>query len=110
MLVAFEIKGSKPESSVKKLNLFKILIVSSISFLKRYVICSSDSSSSFSLSPTVITSAVCSESSEMIYSKVSGRDCLVPSRTCTSRNVELNGNFFVRSIFVKLVQCFIIRF
>ena len=110
MLVGFEIKGSKPESSVNRLNLYKILIVLSISFLKRYIICSSDSSSSFSLSPPVITSAGCSENSEMIYSTDSGRDCLVPSRTCTSRNVELNGNFFVRSIFVKLVQCFIIRF
>ena len=80
----------------------KVLIVSSTSFLKGCAICWSDSSSSFSLSPSLITSAGCSENSEIIYSTDNGRDCLVPSRTCTSRKVELNGNFFVRSIFVKV--------
>ena len=103
-------KGSKPESSVNRLNLFKVLIVWSTSFLKGCAICSSDSSSSFSWSPSVITSAGCLENSEIIYSTNNGRDCLVSSRTCTSRNVELNGNFTVRSIFVKLFQCFILCF
>ena len=109
MRVGFEVKGSKPESSVNRLNLFKVLIVWSTSFLKGCTICSSDSSSSFSLSPSVITSAGCLENSEIIYSTNNGRDCLVSSRTCTSRNV-LNGNFTVRSIFVELFQCFILCF
>ena len=110
MQVGFEIKGSKPKSSVNRINLFKVLIVSSTSFLKGGAICSSESSSSFSLSPSAITSAGCSENSEIIYSTDNGQDCLVPSRVCTSRNVELNSNFFVRSIFVKLFQCFILYF
>ena len=101
MRVGFEIKGSKPKSSLNRLNLFKVLIASSTSFLKGRAICSSDSSTSFSLSPSVITSAGCSENSEIIYSTDNGRDCLVPSRTCTSRNVELNGNFFVRFIYLS---------
>ena len=67
------------------------------------------SSSSFSSSPSVITSAVCSENSEIIYSTGNGRDWLVPCRKCTSRNVELNDNFFVRSIFVKLSQFFVFK-
>ena len=108
MQVGFEIKRSKPKSSVNRLNLFKVLIVLSTSFLKRYAICSSDSS--FSLSPSVIASAGCSGNSEIIYSTDNGRDCLVPSRTCTSRNAELNGNFFVRSIFVRLFQCLVLCF
>ena len=62
MRVSFEIKGSKLESSVNKLNLFKVSIVSSTSW------------------------------------------------NSTSWNVELNGNFFVKFIFVKLVQCFILWF
>ena len=33
-----------------------------------------------------------------------------PNRKCTSRNVEMNGNFFVRSIFVKLFKCFVLCF
>ena len=110
MQVGFEIKGSKPKSSVNRINLFEVLIVSSTSFLKGGAICSSESSSSFSLSPSAITSAGCSENSEIIYSTDNGQDCLVPSRACTSRNVELNSNFFVRSIFVKLFQCFILYF
>ena len=44
------------------------------------------------------------------HSTDSGRDWLVPSRKCTSWNVELNGNFFARSIFVNLCQCFILCF
>ena len=75
MWVGFEIKGSKPKSSLNRLNLFKVFIVSSTSFLKGCEICSSDSSSSFSLSPSVITSAGCSENSEIIYSTDNGRDC-----------------------------------
>ena len=109
MRVGFEIKGSKPKSSVNRLNLFKVWLSRQLHF-KGCAICSSDVSSSFSLSPSVITSAGCSENSEIIYSTDNGRDCLVPSRTCTSRNVELNGNFFVRSIFVKLFQCFALCF
>ena len=108
--IGFEIKGSKPKSSVNRLNLFKVLIVSSASFLQGCAVCSSDSSSSFSLSPSVITSVGCSENSETIYSTDNGQDWFFPSRKCTSRNVELNGNLFVRSIFVKLCQCFILCF
>ena len=110
MPVGFQIKGSKPKSSVNRLNLLKVLIVSSTSFLQRCAISSSDCSCSFSSSSSVITSAVCSENSEKIYSTDDGQDWLVPSRKCTSRNVELNGNFFVRSIFVNLFQCFILCF
>ena len=110
MWVGFEIKGSKLKSFVNKLNLFKVLIVSSTSFLQGCAICSSDSSSSFSSLLCVVFSAGCSENSETIYSVDNGRDWLVPSRKCTSRNVELNGSFFVRSIFVKLFQCFILCF
>ena len=64
-------------------NLFRVLIVSSTSFLQGCVICSLDSSSSFSSSPSVITSASCSENSETIYLTDNGRDWLVPSRKCT---------------------------
>ena len=110
MWVGFEIKGSKPKSSVNRLNLFKVLIISSTSLLKGCAICSSDSSSSFSSSPSVITSAGCSENSETIYSTGNGRDWLVPSRKFTSRNAELNNSFFVSSIFVELFQCFILCF
>ena len=53
----------------------------------------------------VITSAGCLENSETIYSTDNGRNWLVPSRKCTSRNVELIGSFFVRSIFVKRYFC-----
>ena len=110
MRVGFEIKGSKLKSSVNRLTLFKVLIVSSASFLHRCAICSSGSSSSFSSSPSVITSVGCSENSETIYSTENGWDWLVPNRKCTSRNVELNGSFFDRYFFVKLFQCFILCF
>ena len=73
MQVAFEIKGSKPKSSVNRLNLFKVLIVSSGSFLQGCVICSSYSSSSFSSSSSVIISAGCSENSDTIYSTYIGK-------------------------------------
>ena len=63
MRVGFEIKGSKPKSSVNRLNLFKVLIFSSTSFLKGCAIWPSDSSCWFSLSLSVITSAGCSENS-----------------------------------------------
>ena len=36
------------------------------------------------------------------------RDWLVPSSKRASRDVKLNGNFFTRSTFVKLFQCFIL--
>ena len=107
MRVGFEMKGSKLKSSVNRLNFFKVLIVSPTSFLQGCANCLSDSSSSFSSSSSVITSAGCLENPETIYSTGNGRNWLVPSRKCTSRNVELNGSFFVRSIFVKLFQCFI---
>ena len=114
MRVGFEIKNlklkSKLKSSVNRLNLFKVLIVSSTSFLHECTVCWLDSSSSFLSSPSVITSVGCSENSETIYSIENGRDRLFPSRECTSRNVELNGSFFLRSIFVKLLQCFILSF
>ena len=114
MRVGFEIKNlklkSKLKSSVNRLNLFKVLIVSSTSFLQGCANCLSDSSSSFSSSPSVITSAGCLENSETIYSTDNGRNWLVPSRKCTSRNVELIGSFFVRPIFVKRFQCFILCF
>ena len=83
---------------MNRLNLFKVLIVLSASFLQGCAICSS---SSFSSSPSVITSVGCSENSETIYSTENARDWLVPSRKCTSRNVELNGSFFVRSFFCQ---------
>ena len=108
MGVGFEIKGSNLKSFVNRLDLFKVLIVSLTSFLQECSICSSDSSSSFLSFPSVITSTGCLENSETIYSTDSGRDWLVPSRKCTSRNVELNGSFFIRSIFVKLFQYFIL--
>ena len=63
MRVGFEIKGSKPKSSMNRLNLFKVLIFSSTSFLKGCAIWPSDSSCWFSLSLSVITSAGCSENS-----------------------------------------------
>ena len=68
---------------------------------------SSDSSSSFSSSPSVITSAGYLENSETTYSTDNGRNWLVPSRKCTSRNVELNGSFFVRSVFKVTSLCFL---
>ena len=110
MRVGFEIKESKPKFSVNKLSLCKVLIVLSTSFFQGCPICSSDSSSSFSPSPSVITSAGCSQNSETIYSTGNGQDWLFPSRNCTSRNTELNDNFIVRSIFDKLFQCFILYF
>ena len=55
---SFMIKWSKPESSVNRLNLFKVLIPSSTSFLEGCAICLSGSSSSFSSSPSVATSAI----------------------------------------------------
>ena len=115
MRVGFEIKNlkfkSKLKSSVNRLNLFKVLIVSSTSFIQGWLnSLSSDSSSSFSSSWSVITSAGCLKNSETICSKENGRDWLVPSRKCTSRNVELNGSFFVGSIFAKLFQYFILCF
>ena len=110
MRVGFEIKGSKSEFSVNRLNLFKALIASSTLFSQGCVTCSPDALSSFSSSTSVITSGGCSENSETIYSTGNGRDWLAISRKCTSRNVELNGNFFGRSIFVKLFQFFIFCF
>ena len=98
MQVGFEFKGSKLKSSVNRFNLFKVLIVSSTSYLQGCANFSSDSSSSFSSSTSVITSAGCLENSETIYLTDNGRNWLVPSRQCTSRNVELIGSFFVRSI------------
>ena len=110
MRVGFEVKRSKLKFSVNRFNLFKVLIVSSTSFLQGCANCSSDSSSSFSSSQSVITTTVCLENSETIYSTDNGRNWLVPSRQCTSRNVELIGSFFVKSIFVKRFQCFILCF
>ena len=108
--VGFEIKGSKLKLCVNRFNLFKNVIVSSTSFLQGCAHCSSDFSSSFSSSLSVITSAGCLENSETIYSTDNGRNWLVPSRKCTSRNVELIGSFFARSIFVKRFQFFILCF
>ena len=108
MQVGFEIKGSIIKSSVNILNLFKVLIASSASFLQGCAISSLDSLSSFSSSPSVITSVGCSENSEIIYLTGNARDWLVPSRKCTYRNAEMNGSFFVRSFFVKFFQCFIL--
>ena len=105
MRVGFEIKESKLKPCVNRFNLFKVLIVSSTSFLQGCANCSSEISSLFSSSPPVITSAGCLENSETIYSTDNGRNWLVPSRKCTSRNVELIGSFFVRSIFVKRYFC-----
>ena len=115
MRVGFEIKNlkfkSKLKSSVSRLNLCKVLIVLSTLFLQGCANSSSlDSSSLFSSSPSVITSAGCLKNSKTIYLKDNGQDWLVPSRKCTSRNVELNGSFFVKSTFVKLFQYFILCF
>ena len=110
MPVSSEIKGSKLKSSVNRLNLLKVLIVSSTSFFQGCAICSLDSSSLFSSSPSVITSVGCPQNSWKIYSTENFRDWLPPSRTYTSRNVERNGRFFVRSIFIKLFQCCILCF
>ena len=115
MWVGFKIKGSNPKISVNRLNLFKVLIVSSNSFLQGCAICSSDSSSSFSSSHSLqVVQKIQKQSIQqdwLVYSTRSiQQDRLVQSRKCTSRNVELNGNFFVRSIFVKLFQCFILFF
>ena len=107
MRVGFEIAGSKLKPCVNRFNLFKVLIVSSTSFLRG---CELNFSSSFSSSPPVITSAGYLENSETIYSTDSGRNWLVPSRKCTSRNVELIESFLVRSIFVKRFQRFILCF
>ena len=68
MRVGFEIKGSKLKLCVNRFNLFKNVIVSSTSFLQGCAHCSSDFSSSFSSSLSVITSAGCLENSETIYS------------------------------------------
>ena len=106
MRVGFEIKGSILKSSVSRFNLFKVLIVSSASFLQECEISSLDSSSSFSSSPSVITSVGFSENSETIYSTENARDWLVPSRKCTSRNVELNDSFFIRSFFCQTLPAF----
>ena len=65
------------KSYVSRLNLFKVLIVSSTLFLEKCVICSLDSSSSFSSFPSVITSVGCSENSETIYSTEKDRDWLI---------------------------------
>ena len=56
-----EIKGSKLKSSVNRLNLLKVSIVSSASFFQGCAVCSFNSSSLFSLSPSVITSVVVQE-------------------------------------------------
>ena len=106
MRVGFEIKGSILKSSVNRLNLFKVLIALSASFLQECAISSLDSSSSFSSSPSVITSVRFSENSETIYSTETARDWLVPSRKCTSRNVELNDSFFIRSFFCETLPVF----
>ena len=95
------------KSTVSRLNLFKFWLSHQLHFF-RDMICLLDSSSSFSSSPSVITSVGCSENSETIYSTEKSRNWLVRRRKCTSRNVGLSGSFFVRSIFVKLFQCFIL--
>ena len=61
MPVGSEIKGSKLKSSVNRLNLLKVLIVSSASFFQGCAISSFDSSSLFSSSSSVITSVVVQE-------------------------------------------------
>ena len=104
MWAAFEIKGPRIKSSVSRLNLFKVLIVSSTSFLQGCVICSLDSSSSFSSFPSVITFLGCSENSKAIYSREKDRDWLIPSRKCTSRKAELNGSFLVRSFLLNSLR------
>ena len=106
MRFGFENKGSIPKSSVNRLHLFKVFIISSASFLQECTISSLDSSSSVSSSPSVITSVGCSENSETIYSTENAGDWLVPSRKCTSRNVELDGSFFIRSFFCQTLPVF----
>ena len=106
MRVGFEIKGSKRESSVNRLNLFKVLISSSTSFLQRRVTCSSDTLSSLSSSPFVIASAVAQK-----IQKQSIQQTMVKISWLQVGSVLLGTlNFFVRSIFVKLFQFFIFCF
>ena len=101
--VGFEIKGSKRESSVNRLNLFKVLISSSTSFLQGRVTCSSDTLSSLSSSPFVIASAVAQK-----IQKQSIQQTMVKISWLQVGSVLLGTlNFFVRSIFVKLFQFFI---
>ena len=69
---SFEIKGSKLKFSVKRVHLFKVVIVLSTLIIQGCAICSSDSS--FLSSPSVITSAGFSENSETIYSTDNSRD------------------------------------
>ena len=94
MRVGFEIKESKLESSVKRLNLLNVLIASSISLLQGCATGFSDS-----LSSLLSSSAGISENSETIYVTENGRDWLIIKRKCTFRNVELNGNFFKLILF-----------
>ena len=68
--IFFEIKGTKPESSVSRLNQFKVLVASSTSFLQGCAVCSLDSLSSFSSFPSVITSAGCSENSKTMKQSI----------------------------------------
>ena len=104
--VGFEIKGSKRESSVNRLNLFKVLISSSTSFLQGRVTCSSDTLSSLSSSPFVIASAVAQK-----IQKQSIQHTMVKISWLQVGSVLLGTlNFFVRSIFVKLFQFFIFCF
>ena len=106
MRVGFEIKGSKRESSVNRLNLFKVLISSSTSFLQGRVTCSSDTLSSLSSSPFVIASAVAQK-----IQKQSIQQTMVKISWLQVGSVLLGTlNFFVRSIFVKLFQFFIFCF
>ena len=106
MRVGFEIKGSKSESSVNRLNLFKVLISSSTWFLQGCVTCSSDTLSSFSSSPFVIASAVAQK-----IQKQSIQQTMVKISWLQVGSVLLGTlNFFVRSIFVKLFQFFIFCF
>ena len=106
MRVGFEIKGSKRESSVNRLNLFKVLISSSTSFLQGRVTCSSDILSSLSSSPFVIASAVAQK-----IQKQSIQQTMVKISWLQVGSVLLGTlNFFARSIFVKLFQFFIFCF
>ena len=71
MRVGFEIKESKLESSVNRLNLLKVLIASSTSLLQGCATSFSDS-----LSSLLSSSAGISENSETIYVTENGRDLI----------------------------------
>ena len=89
-------------------------IFRTLNIQKGCAICSSESSSSFSSSPSVITSADCSENPETIYSTDNGRDWLVQVEsvllgTLNGMATSLLGRFFqtlsvLHTLFLKSLR------